>query len=212
MCGPRGIGVLYAKKELLGNKLHEEDGDEDAIEPVMLGGGTIADSTYQSYGLLEPPERFEVGIQNYAGQIAAGAAVEYLQRIGMQRIHAHETNLNRFLTRELLSHYGDTGWFTILGPVEAERRGGILTFEIKRPNAVGIAEELNDKSNIMIRDGVFCVHSYLNKKYGLDWARPKMPAEHRMTYRLSLYFYNTLEECRIFLSTLKQIFEERSYI
>ncbi len=212
MCGPRGVGVLYGKQVYLGQALHEEDDTGDVIEPVVLGGGTVGDTTYQSYSLLEPPERFEVGIQNYPGQIAAGTAVDYLLQIGMDKISNHMNRLNDFLTKELLKRYGDTGWFRILGPKDANQRGGILTFEIKRPNAVGIAEELSDRSNIMIRDGVFCVHSYLNYKYGEGWLRPKLPSEHRMTYRVSLYFYNTLEECRIFLDTLNSIFEERSYI
>jgi cysteine desulfurase / selenocysteine lyase len=212
MCGPRGVGVLYGKKELLGHELHEEDGNADVIEPVMLGGGTVADSTYDSYELLEPPERFEVGLQNYSGQIGAAAAVEYLTRIGMEKINSHETGLNQFLTRELLDRYGNTGWFKILGPQDPALRGGILTFDVKRPNAVSIAEELSEKSNVMVRDGVYCVHSYFNHIYGRGWTRPKHPSEHRMTYRISLYFYNTLEECRIFLDTLDKIFEERAYI
>jgi selenocysteine lyase/cysteine desulfurase len=64
----------------------------------------------------------------------------------------------------------------------------------------------------MIRDGAFCVHSYLNKKFGRGWFMPRLPTEHRMLYRVSLYFYNTLEECRTFLETLGQIFEERGYM
>ena len=212
MCGPRGVGVLYGKQELLGQALHEEDDPADAIAPCLLGGGTVGDTTYDTYSLLEPPERFEVGVQNYPGQIAAGTAVAYLQKIGMDRINSQINLLNNFLTKELLKRYGDTGWFRILGPHDASRRAGILTFEVRRPNAVGIAEELSDKSNIMIRDGVFCVHSYLNFKFGQGWMRPRLPSEHRMTYRASLYFYNTLEECRIFLDTLHTIFEERSYI
>jgi cysteine desulfurase / selenocysteine lyase len=212
MCGPRGIGVLYAKKELLGSAPHEEDGTQDAIEPAILGGGTIADSTYDSYTLLEPPERFEVGIQDYPGQIGAGAAVEYLRKIGLEQIQEHEIRLNGYLSKTLLERYGDSGWFRILGPADAALRGGILTFEVKRPNAVNITEDLDQKSNIMIRDGAFCVHSYFNKIYGQGWTRPKLPSQHRMTYRLSLYFYNTLEECQIFLETLDRIFRERSYI
>jgi cysteine desulfurase/selenocysteine lyase len=212
MCGPRGVGILYGKQEYLGQALHEEDDPSDAIEPCLLGGGTVGDTTYDTYSLLEPPERFEVGVQNYPGQIAAGTAVTYLQQIGMDRINGQVNLLNSSLTKELLKRYGDTGWFRILGPGDANSRAGILTFEVKRPNAVGIAEELSDKSNIMIRDGVFCVHSYLNYKFGQGWLRPRLPAEHRMTYRASLYFYNTLEECRIFLDTLNTIFQERSYI
>jgi cysteine desulfurase/selenocysteine lyase len=212
MCGPRGVGVLYGKNELLGRAEHEEDDPEDAIEPVIMGGGTVGDATYDAYTLLEPPERFEVGVQNYAGQIAAAAAVRYLQAIGLDSIMARESQLNRFLTEQLLERYGKTGWFRIIGPPDAAQRGGILTFVVKRPNAVGIAEELQEKSNVMIRDGAFCVHSYLNKLFGQGWTKPSLPAEHRMTYRVSLYFYNTIEECRVFLETLHAVFEERGYL
>jgi cysteine desulfurase/selenocysteine lyase len=210
MCGPRGVGVLYGKEELLGQKPHEDD-ETGVIEPGMVGGGTISDTTYDSYSLLEPPERFEVGIQNYSGQIAAGAAVRYLQQVGMHRIGSHECQLNSYLTEQLLNRYGEEGWFRILGPREVAQRGGMLTFEVKRPNCVGIAEELDEKSNVMIRAGAFCVHSYLNKEFGEGWARPRLPTEHRMLYRVSLYFYNTIEECQTFLETLDNIFEERSY-
>jgi cysteine desulfurase/selenocysteine lyase len=210
MCGPRGVGVLYGKEELLGQKPHEED-EIGVIEPSVVGGGTVSDTTYDSYSLLEPPERFEVGIQNYPGQIAAGAAVKYLQRVGMDRISAYEHQLNSYLTEQLLNRYGGEGWFRILGSRDVSQRGGILTFEVRRPNCVGIAEELDERSNVMIRDGAFCVHSYLNKEFGQGWTRPRPPAEHRMLYRVSLYFYNTIEECQAFVETLDKIFEERSY-
>jgi cysteine desulfurase/selenocysteine lyase len=212
MCGPRGVGVLYGKKELLGQSPHEEDDTGDVIEPVFPGGGTVSDTTYQSYSLLEPPERFEAGIQNYPGQIASGVAINYLQQVGMDRITAHEQMLNKFLTEELLNRYENTGWFRIIGPPDASQRGGILTFEVKRPNAVGIAEELSEKNNIMIRDGVFCAHSYFNERFGQDWTRPRSHNEHRMVYRVSFYFYDTIDECQIFLETLEEIFKERSYI
>lgn len=212
MCGPRGVGVLYGKTELLGGGRHEGMRGGDAIEPAILGGGTAEDSTCHSYGLLEAPERFEAGVQNYAGQIASGAAVAYLRQVGMDRIAAHEHMLNGWLTRELLDRYGDTGWFRILGHRDAALRGGVLTFEVRRPNAVGIAKELNRKGNIMIRDGVFCVHSYFNSRFGEGWTRPKSHRDHRMIYRVSLYLYNTVEECRIFVETLDEIFKERSYL
>ncbi|MFA5308479.1 MAG: aminotransferase class V-fold PLP-dependent enzyme [Dehalococcoidales bacterium] len=211
-CGPRGVGVLYGKEAYLGQAIHEEDDAAEAIAPCLLGGGTVGDTTYDSYSLLEPPERFEVGIQNYPGQIGAGAAVTYLQNLGMDRIRTQMNSLNSYLTGELLKRYGDAGWFRIIGPADAASRGGILTFEVKRPNAVGIAEELSDSGNIMVRDGVYCVHSYLNFKYGQGWMQPRLPTEHRMTYRVSLYFYNTAAECRVFLDALHTIFEERSYI
>jgi selenocysteine lyase/cysteine desulfurase len=130
----------------------------------------------------------------------------------MNLIAAHEQKLNRFLAEELLSRYGNTGWFKILGPRDPTQRGGIVTFEVQRPNAIGIADELNRKNNLMIRDGVFCVHSYFNARYGQGWMHPKSHKEHRMIYRVSFYLYNTIEECRIFLETLNDIFEERCYV
>jgi cysteine desulfurase/selenocysteine lyase len=133
-------------------------------------------------------------------------------RIGMERIAAQENRLNNYLTGELLKRYEGEGWFRILGPRDAMQRGCILTFDVKRPNAVGIAEELSNKNNIMIRDGVFCTHAYFNEQFGQGWVHPKSHSEHRMVYRVSLYFYNTIDECNIFLETLDEIFKERSYI
>jgi cysteine desulfurase / selenocysteine lyase len=210
MCGPRGVGILYAKQELLGNKPDEEI--FDVLEPVILGGGTVSDTTLDSYSLLAAPDRFEAGIQHYSGLIAAGAAVQYLQQLGLERIAAHERSLNQFLTEGLMSRFGDAGWLKIIGPKNAEQRGGILSFEVQRPNSIGIADALSKKNNIMIRDGVFCVHSYFNALFGQGWMRPKSHRDHRMIYRVSLYFYNTIEECRIFLDTLGEIFEERCYL
>ena len=212
MCGPRGVGILYVKKELLGGGRRRGDRAKGTIEPVVLGGGTIFDTTHDAYELLEPPECFEAGLQNYSSQVATAAAVNYLKKLGMDEVKRHENELNTYLTAELLRQYGDTGWFHILGPQPAALRSGILTFEIKRPNGVGIAEELSDRANIMIRDGMFCVHSYLNKIFGKGWTEPRLPEEHRMTYRISMYFYNTREECKILLDTIHTIFEERSYI
>ena len=212
MCGPRGVGILYGKEDFLEQKITGENNSNNVIEPVLLGGGVVYDTTYKGYRLLDPPDRFEVGVQNYEGQIAAGAAVEYLQSIGIDNISSWENKLNDFLTKQLLERYGDAGWFKILGPRDAGNRGGILSFEVKRPNAVGISEELSTRNNIMIRNGVFCAHSYFNKLYGEGWIRPKLPSEHRMIYRVSLYFYNTMEECHIFLDTLHKIFQERCYI
>lgn len=212
MCGPRGVGVLYGKAEYLGSATREEDESEDVVLPTMLGGDTIYDTTYEEYTLLQPPERFEVGLQDYPGQIAAGAAVEYLQKVGMENIRAREEKLNTYLSGKLMERYGDLGWFRILGPKDPAKRSGILSFEVKRPNANGIAEELSEKRNIMIRDGQFCVHSFLNKEFGVGWSGPQLPNEQRMMYRISFYFYNTIEECDIFLDTLHEVFEERFYV
>ncbi len=212
MCGPRGVGVLYAREELLGRGDGEWEAGDGVIEPAILGGGNAVDSTHGSYRLLDGPERFEAGIQNYPGILASAEAVRYLRSVGMDRISARERELNGYLTEKLADRYGGERWLRILGPREAEKRAGILTFEVHRPNAVGIAEELSDRNNVMIRDGVFCVHSYFNDLYGQGWTRPKTHRDHRMVYRVSFYFYNTREECDVFLDTLDGIFRDRGYL
>lgn len=212
MCGPRGVGVLYAKSELLGRGSTEWEAGDGVIEPLILGGGTVNDSTYSDYRLTDPPERFEAGIPNYPGQIAAAVVVDYLCKIGLERINAHERQLNQYCTEALVNRYSEKDWFRILGPADPGQRGGILSFTVQRPNAVGIAAELDAKNNIMIRDGVFCAHSYFNNQFGVNWLHPKSHREHRMVYRVSFYLYNTFEECDVFLETLNEIFEERSYL
>ena len=212
MCGPRGVGILYGKHELLGTKPNKESEKDDTIEPALLGGGSVGDSTYNEYHLLDSPECFEIGIQNYPGQIAAGEAVKYVKNIGLGNIYTYVNTLNKYLTDALLTEYGDTDWFRIFGPRDPSRRGGILTFSIARPNPLGITRDLSDKANIMIRDGGFCVHSYINKQFGEGWMRPSHPSTHKIACRVSLYFYNTREECDIFLEELHSLFEERCYI
>ena len=64
----------------------------------------------------------------------------------------------------------------------------------------------------MIRDGVFCVHSYFNQQFGVNWRHPRSHREHRMIHRISFYLYNTLLECDLFLDTLEEIFAERGYL
>ncbi len=196
----------------MGSGAGEWDAGDGVIEPTILGGGTVDDSSQDSYRLLDGPERFEAGIPNYSGQIGAGAAVEYLTRVGLDRIRTHEEHLNIQLTRALLERYGNGDWLNIIGPEDARLRGGILTFEVRRPNAVGIAAELDARSNIMIRDGVFCVHSFFNTRFGQDWIHPRSHRDHRMVYRVSFYLYNTLKDCEVFLETLDTIFRERSYV
>ena len=133
-------------------------------------------------------------------------------KVGMDNINAHEEQLNTYLSNKLLEKYGALGWFHILGPKDPAKRSGIVSFEVKRPNANGIAEDLSEKKNIMIRDGQFCVHSFLNRCFGVGWSGPQLPKDQRMMYRASFYFYNTIEECDIFLDTLHEIFKERFYL
>ncbi len=184
MCGPT-LGILYGKEELL-----------KELEPFLVGGDTVVDTFYDKPPIyLDPPHKFEAGLQDYAGIIGAGAACNYLMDIGFEHIIQHELVLNEFLT-EGLSKYND---IEIIGPRKPELRGGILTFLIKRLGLGDLGERLDKKSNIMIRTGTFCVHSWFNaRKININLS----------PVRVSLYFYNTLEECAVFLQTFDEIIEE----
>lgn len=177
MLGPSGIGALYAKYELL-----------EGMEPFMVGGATVQNSTYTSCIVLKPPEKFEAGLQNYAGSIGFAEAAQYLSRVGKEKIEKHEAELNRFISNGLLQIRG----VSIIGPKEAELRGGIASFNIKGLNHHDVALML-DESNIMVRSGQHCVHSWFNA--------------HKIegSVRVSLYLYNNKEEAEKFLDAVGKI-------
>jgi cysteine desulfurase/selenocysteine lyase len=178
MVGPSGMGVLYGKKHLL-----------EEIAPFIVGGDTVSDTTYEGAKFLPPPEKFEAGLQNYAGMIGSGAAVDYIEKVGLQNIEKHELALNRLITQGIKDMKG----LKILGPQEPDQRGGIISFTVEFPkggDAHDIALILDETENIEVRSGAFCVHSWFNYR--------KCEA----AVRASLYFYNTEGEARKFIDTL----------
>lgn len=181
MLGPSGIGVLYGKYELL-----------KALPPFLVGGETIADTTYQTAEFLEPPHKFEAGLQNYAGIIGFGSAINYLNDVGMENILEHELKLNTYFDSQLKSLESKRP-LTILGPADPALRGGITSFLVEGVDHHKIALLLNSTTNIMVRSGSFCVHSWFNDK-GIKGA-----------VRVSLYLYNTKEEIDILIQTLEKI-------
>ena len=182
MCGPTGMGILYGKFDLL-----------KKLKPFMVGGDTVKSTTYETAEFLLPPEKFEAGLQNYAGAIGFGAAAEYLQKIGLENIEKHEIELNKFITEEIAKIPG----VRILCPQNPELRSGIISFTIDGLDIHYVAQLLDNMANIAVRSGQHCVHSWFNAHKILG------------SVRVSLYFYNTKEEARIFIDTLKKICELR---
>jgi len=178
MMGPTGIGVLYAKYELL-----------EKLQPFLVGGDTVKDSTYDSCVILNPPEKFEAGLQNYASAIGLAAAVEYLEKIGRASVEAHEARLNEIITAGIKDIKG----LSIIGPPDPKLRGGIISFNIDGMFPHDIAIMLDDIANIMVRSGAHCVHSWFNAH------------AIRGSARASLYLYNTREEAETFIEKLKEI-------
>ncbi|MFH0837426.1 MAG: aminotransferase class V-fold PLP-dependent enzyme [Candidatus Aenigmatarchaeota archaeon] len=178
MLGPTGTGVLYGKIELL-----------EKLSPFLVGGDTVVKTTYTDAVYEKPPEKFEAGLQNYAGMIGLGAACEYLNKIGLSNIEDHEISLNNIISEGIK----DISSLKIIGPASAEKRAGIISFIIDKIPSHDIALMMDEMQNIMIRSGQHCVHSWFNA-HNINGSA-----------RASLYLYNTKEEAHVFIDTLKKI-------
>lgn len=178
LLGPSGTGVLYAKYRLL-----------EEMEPFLVGGDTVASTTYTSYEFLPPPEKFEAGLQDYAGMIGLGAAVEYLQKVGFDAIQKQELLLNEAITTQLKSLPG----LKMIGPADPKLRGGIFSFRIDGIDSHRIALMLDQMANIQVRSGQHCVHSWFNARHITG------------SVRASAYFYNTQEEVTLLTANIQKI-------
>jgi cysteine desulfurase/selenocysteine lyase len=165
MLGPTGIGVLWGRKELL-----------DAMPPFLSGGGMINVVRYESSTYADVPARFEAGTPAIAEAVGLAAAIDYLETIGMERVHAYEMQLAR-LALEKLSRETNV---TIYGP-GIEHRTGVISMTVGDIHAHDLASIL-DREGICVRAGHHC-NQPLMEKLGV-------PA----TTRASFYIYNTPAE------------------
>jgi cysteine desulfurase/selenocysteine lyase len=178
MFGPTGTGVFYGKYRLL-----------EKLDPFLVGGDTVLSSTYTSYEFLPPPEKFEAGLQDYAGIIGLGEAVKYLSQFDFKDIAEHEFSLNKYITEELEKIPN----IKIIGLQDPKERSGIINFYIEGTDMHKFAIMLDEMANIGIRSGQHCVHSWFHGKKIYNSAR------------VSLYIYNTKEEAQSFINNLNKI-------
>lgn len=178
MMGPTGTGIFYGKYEHL-----------EKLSPFLVGGDTVFSSTYSSYEMLPIPEKFEAGLQDYAGIIGLGEAVKYLSQFDFKDIAEHELKLNTYITEELKK----ISQIKIIGPEDPRLRSGIVNFYIENTDMHKFAIMLDEMANIEIRSGQHCVHSWFNAKKIYNSAR------------VSLYIYNTMEEAEAFVANLNKI-------
>jgi len=176
MMGPSGMGGLWGRYELLEN-----------MRSIQSGGSTVETSRYDSFEWSKPPARFEGGLGNYAGILGTNAAVDYISKLDLDKVHEHEINLNKIMT----SIIKDVEGINIIGPEDANQRGGICSILLDNIDAHDIAILLDEAVGVMVRSGMHCVHSWFNDK-GLN----------RGSLRASAYLYNTEEEVRLFADTL----------
>jgi cysteine desulfurase/selenocysteine lyase len=163
MCGPTGIGALYGKKELL-----------EKMEPVEFGGEMIDFVGLQESTWKELPWKFEAGTPIIAGAIGLGAAIDFLEQIGLENIEAHEHKLAQYALEQLNQVEG----MTIYGPKD---RAGLVTFNIEDVHPHDVATVL-DAEGIAVRAGHHCAQPLMK------WLKVSATA------RASFYLYNTEEE------------------
>lgn len=193
MLAPMGIGVLYGKRALL-----------EEMPPFLYGGGMIADVSVEEAVWNAVPWKFEAGTPDVCGAVALGGAtdrrtgrhlegaVDYLMRVGMEQIHVHE----RMLTERALEGLQAIEGVRVHGPLDLERRSGIVAFSVAWSDAHLVARLLNDEG-IAVRSGEHC---------GYPLAR-RLAVEG--TVRASFYIYNALDEVEHFLEVLEDIVQRR---
>ncbi|TKR30935.1 cysteine desulfurase [Luteimonas gilva] len=175
MCGPTGTGALWARKEHLA-----------AMPPFIGGGEMIKEVSFDGTVFNDPPHKFEAGTPNIAGHIGLGAAVDYLDALGMDRVEARETELLAHLQEELAA----IGGLRVFGT--AKEKAAVVSFLVEGAHAHDLATLL-DLEGVAVRSGHHCAHP-LMRYYGVA-----------ATCRASLAFYNTHEEIERFAAALKKV-------
>ena len=164
MLGPTGIGVLWAREELL-----------EAMPPFLGGGEMILNVTTEGFTTNELPWKFEAGTPPIAQAVGLGAAVDYLSALGMESVREHEVSLTAYALRTLTDRFGDA--ITIHGPQEPAARGAVLSFEFGDMHPHDVTQVL-DQHAVCIRAGHHCAKP-LMQQLGVA-----------ATNRASLYIYN----------------------
>lgn len=175
MCGPTGTGALWARKEHL-----------VAMPPFIGGGEMIKEVRFEGTVFNDPPHKFEAGTPNIAGHIGLGAAVDYLDALGMAQVEAREAELLAHLNEELAHIDG----LRIFGT--AKEKAAVVSFLVEGAHAHDLATLL-DLEGVAVRSGHHCAHPLMHF-YGVA-----------ATCRASLAFYNTHGEIERFVAALKKV-------
>jgi cysteine desulfurase/selenocysteine lyase len=177
MCGPMGAGVLWARPELLERM------------PPFLGGGSMilrVDMERSSWNTV--PHKFEAGTPDVASAAGLAAAIDYLDAVGLDAIHAHEQSL----VAHMISMLDELGGITVYGPADLAQRGGTVSFNVAdvHPHDVGT---IVDREGVAVRAGHHCCQPLMRR---LDVAA---------TARASVYLYNTHEEIDALGAALQEV-------
>ncbi len=179
MLGPTGIGVLYVSENHL-----------NRLEPFLFGGGMIDRVELEDSTFADPPEKFEAGTPNVAGAIGLSKAVDYLKKLGMERVHEHSKDLTAYA----LERMKELDFVKIFGPKD-ERHVSIVSFTIDGIHPHDIAHILDEEFKIAVRSGHHCAQP-LMRRLGVN-----------ATTRASFYVYNKREDVDLLIEGLKKVRE-----
>jgi cysteine desulfurase/selenocysteine lyase len=177
MFGPTGVGVLWGRGELLAQ-----------MPPFITGGSMIETVRMEGSTYAAPPQRFEAGSPNAMQAVGLGAAVEYLEELGMDRVAAHDHTL----TEALLAGLAERPWVRLVGPADTRDRIGAVSFVVDAVHAHDVGQVLDDQG-IAVRVGHHCAWP-LHRRF-------KATA----TARASFAAYNTLDEVQAILTALDRV-------
>jgi cysteine desulfurase/selenocysteine lyase len=176
MLGPTGIGVLYGRPEIL-----------QVMPPWMFGGDMILEVSYEDASWNDLPYKFEAGTPNIADAIATGAAVDYLEALGMDNVWAHEQQITGYA----LDRFAELECINLLGPREVEDKGAVISFSHDSVHSHDLGTAL-DQLGIAIRTGHHCAMPLI-RSHGIVSAA-----------RASFYIYNTEAEVDVLIDGLKE--------
>jgi cysteine desulfurase/selenocysteine lyase len=179
MLGPTGIGVLWARREILAE-----------MPPFMTGGDMIRKVTLDGCEWNDLPWKFEAGTPAIAEAIGLGVAVDYLKKVGMDNVRRHEVELTTYALEQLSQVEG----VNIFGPLDPAVRGGTISFTLGNIHPHDVSAVL-DGEGVAVRAGHHCAMP-LHDKFGL-------PA----TTRASFYLYNTPQEIDVLTGGLEKVIQ-----
>jgi cysteine desulfurase/selenocysteine lyase len=176
MLGPTGVGILWGREEIL-----------ESMPPVF-GGGDMISSVYRDHSTWnELPWKFEAGTPNIADVIASGAALKYLNKLGMENVRQHEIDISRYV----LGKFEKLNDVTLYGPRDTAKRGAVFSFNLEGIHPHDLGQILSEQG-VAIRAGHHCCQA-LMRDLNITG-----------TARASFYIYNTVEEVDFLFESLKE--------
>jgi cysteine desulfurase/selenocysteine lyase len=184
MLGPTGVGVLFAKAEIL-----------EVMPPFLFGGDMISSVHRDRSRWNELPYKFEAGTPNIADVIGSGAAIDYLTKLGMDNVRKHEIELTEYALKAI-QQIDD---ITVYGPMDCARRGGVISFNLPNIHPHDVGQVMSDLG-IAVRAGHHCCQPLMKDL--------KVPG----TARASFYVYNTFTEIDLFIEGLRETIKVMGHV